>query len=56
MYEIKYLPLTSRKDLADITNYIADHLKEPKAALDLLDCLDESISRLGQFPYSCKMY
>jgi len=54
MHEIRYLPL-ARKDLADITNYI-DHLKAPKAAMDLLDSLDESISRLGQFPYSCKVY
>lgn len=55
MYEIKYLPL-ARKDLSDITAYIADHLKAPKAALDLLNALDESISRLEQFPYSCKVY
>jgi len=55
MYEIKYLPL-ARKDLADITNYIANHLKAPKAAMDLLDSMDESISKLKQFPYSCKVY
>lgn len=35
MYKIKYLPL-ARKDLYDITNYIADHLKAPKAAMNLL--------------------
>lgn len=56
MYEIKYLPL-ARKDLTEIATYIADHLKAPKAAMDLLDALDESISRLEQFPYSsCKVY
>ncbi|ATW26372.1 type II toxin-antitoxin system RelE/ParE family toxin [Candidatus Formimonas warabiya] len=55
MYEIRYLAL-ARKDLADVTDYIADHLKAPKAAMDLLDALDESISRLGQFAYSCKVY
>lgn len=55
MYEIRYLPL-ARKDLTDIVAYIADHLKAPKAAMDLLDALDESISRLGQYPYSCKVY
>jgi plasmid stabilization system protein ParE len=55
MHEIRYLPL-ARKDLADITNYIADHLKAPKAAIDLLDSLDEAISRLGQFPYSYRVY
>ena len=52
MYEIRYLPL-ARKDLTDIVTYIADHLK---AAMDLLDALDESISRLEQFPYSYKVY
>lgn len=55
MFEIRYLPL-ARKDLADIIDYIADHLKAPKAALDLFDSLDESISRLGQVPYSCRVY
>lgn len=55
MYEIRYLPL-ARKDLIDITIYISDHLKAPKAAMDLLNALDESISRLEQFPYSCKVY
>lgn len=44
------------KDLTDITTYIADHLKAPKAAMDLLNDLDKSISRLEQFPYSCKVY
>lgn len=55
MYEIRYLPL-AREDLADIITYIADHLKAPKAAMDLLNAFDESISRLEQFPYLCKVY
>lgn len=55
MFEIRYLPL-ARKDLTDATTYISDHLKAPKAAMDLLDALDKSISRLEQFPYSCKVY
>lgn len=55
MYEIKYLPL-ARRDLTDIVTYITDHLKAAKAAMDLLAALDESISRLEQFPYSCKVY
>ena len=54
-YEIRYLPLAS-KDLYNIVSYIADELKAPKAAMDLLNALDESISRLEQFPYSCKVY
>lgn len=55
MYEIRYLPLAT-KDLADITSYIAGHLKAPKAAMDLLNALDESISRLEHFPFSCRVY
>jgi addiction module RelE/StbE family toxin len=55
MYKLKYLPL-AQKDLRDITSYIADILKAPKAAMDLIDTLDNSISRLQQFPYSCKLY
>jgi toxin ParE1/3/4 len=55
MYEIKYLPL-ARKDLTDVAIYIADHLKAPKAAMDFLDALDESISKLKQFPYAYKVY
>lgn len=55
MYEIKYLP-SARQDLTDIITYIADALKAPKAAMDLINVLDESISRLEQFPYSCPIY
>lgn len=55
MHKLKYLPL-AQKDLRDITSYIADNLKAPKAAMDLVDALDISIRRLQQFPYSCKVY
>lgn len=55
MYEIRYLPL-ARKDLADIISYIAEDLKAPKAAMDLLDSLDKSISGFGQFLYSYEVY
>ncbi|MBM7583132.1 plasmid stabilization system protein ParE [Caldicoprobacter guelmensis] len=55
MYEIRYLPLAS-KDLADIITYIVDELKSPKAAMDLINALDDAISRLAQFPYSCRVY
>jgi toxin ParE1/3/4 len=54
-YEISYLPL-AKKDLTDIVLYISDILKSPKAALDLLNSLEESILRLEQFPFSCKVY
>lgn len=55
MYKLKYLPL-AQKDLRDIISYISDILKAPKAAMDLVDTLDNSIYRLQQFPYSCKVY
>lgn len=55
MYKLKYLPL-AHKDLREITVYIADILKAPKAAMDLIDEFDISISRLQQFPYSCRVY
>ena len=55
MYKIKYLPI-AQKDLQNITFYILDNLKSPKAATDFIDTLDKSILRLKQYPYSCKLY
>lgn len=55
MLKLKYLPL-AQKDLRNIISYIVDHLKAPKAAMDLVDTLDNSILRLQQFPFSCKLY
>ena len=52
MYRLSYLPVANR-DITDIVNYIAETLAAPKAALDLLKALHESISRLKDFPYSC---
>ena len=55
VHKLKYLPL-AQKDLRNITSYIVDNLKAPEAAMDLVDTLDNSISRLQQFTYSCKLY
>jgi len=55
MYKITYLPI-AQKDLWDITVYILDNLKSPKAATVFIDTLDKSILRLRQYPYSCKLY
>lgn len=55
MHKLKYLSL-AQKDLRYIVDYIADTIKAPKAAIDLIDELDSSISRLQQFPYSCRVY
>lgn len=37
-------------------DYIANVLKAPKAARDLVDALDDSISGLAAFPYMGKAY
>lgn len=55
MYKIRYLPI-AQKDLLDITVYILENLKSPKAAMDFIDTLDKSILRLKLYPYSCKLY
>ncbi len=55
VYKIKYLPIAV-KDLSDITDYLARVLCNKKAALDFIDALDRSISRIQSFPYSCEIY
>ncbi len=55
MYKIKYLPL-AQNDLRNIVSYISDTLKAPRTAMHLVDALETSISRLAQFPYSCRVY
>lgn len=55
MYKLRYLSV-ALEDLRNIADYITSTLKAPKAAMDLLDAFDESISRLEQFPFSCKVY
>lgn len=55
MFKLDYLPL-ALQDLKNISDYIVDTLHAPKAAADLLDDMDESISRLRQFPFSCRVY
>jgi len=46
----------AQQDLWDITSYIAGNLKIPKAVMDFIYALDNSISSLRQFPYSFKLY
>ena len=55
MYKIEYLPI-ALTDLKSIIDYISFTLNNRKAALDFIDALDHSISRLQSFPYSCKIY
>ncbi|WP_446897321.1 type II toxin-antitoxin system RelE/ParE family toxin [Clostridium sp. LBM24168] len=53
MYNLRYLPI-AQKDLTNIIEYVSN--KSIKAALNLIYEFDQSISRLKQFPYSCKVY
>lgn len=54
-YKTIYLPVAIN-DLRGILDYITVNLKDPKAAMDLVDTIEKSISRLQQFPYSCRVY
>jgi addiction module RelE/StbE family toxin len=47
-YRIEYLAIAAQ-DLTDIIEYIT--LDNPQSALKLLDEIDESISKLEDFPY-----
>jgi addiction module RelE/StbE family toxin len=47
-YKIEYLP-SPAKDLTEIVDYIK--IDSPQSALNFLDKIDESISRLEQFPF-----
>lgn len=55
MYEIIFLPI-AKQDITDIILYISDQLNAPKAAMDLLEALEHSISLLRDFPYAHKIY
>lgn len=55
MYEIVYLPI-ARQDIEEIILHITDRLKAPKAAMDLMDAFDHSISLLQEFPYAHRVY
>lgn len=52
-YRIEYLP-AAIKDLHAIFDYISGELSAPQAAIRLLDKIDQSVSRLSTFPYSCE--
>jgi len=47
-FQIKYLSI-AQKDLTEIIEYIMDD--NPSAALEILDKMDTSISKLENFPY-----
>lgn len=47
-YNIEYLPIAAQ-DLTEIIDYIK--LDDPKAAMKLLDNIDDSVSKLELFPH-----
>jgi len=47
-YSIEYLPIAAQ-DLTEVINYIK--IDDPQVALNLLDNIDESISKLELFPH-----
>lgn len=55
MYEIRYLPM-ARQDILNIVTYIKEVLKAPQAAADFVSAVDDAVSRLEHFPYSCQVY
>jgi toxin ParE1/3/4 len=55
MYKIVYLPI-AKNDLKDIVSYISNELNSPKAALNLIDALDSSVSKLQEFPLLYREY
>jgi len=55
MYSLSYLP-AAKQDIADAVLYLAETISAPKAALNLLDALDIAMSRLKEFPFSCRVY
>ena len=55
MYDLRYLP-TAQRDMEEIMLYIAEVLKAPKAALELLDEFEHGFLQLKEFPYSCRVY
>lgn len=54
-YKLSYLPV-AKQDLQETIIYIAAELHAPKAAADLLDALEQGLTRLCDFPYSCQVY
>lgn len=50
-YGLKFTPV-AEDDLDNIFQYIAENLKAPKAANDLMDEIERQTMRLSDFPYS----
>ena len=54
-YNIVYRELF-RQDLNNIYLYIAETLKAPQAAGNLLDDVEEAVKRIAEFPLACRIF
>jgi len=54
-YKIAYRELF-RQDLNKIYLYIADTLKAPQAAGNLLDDIEEAVGLVANFPFACRIF
>lgn len=54
-YKITFLPI-AEQNLQEILLYIADQLKSPQAAVELMVALEKAIALLDQFPYAHPIY
>ena len=50
-YIYKLTPIANT-DMDEAAQYISENLHNPKAALDLLDSIDETIEQICKFPYA----
>ena len=55
MHKVEYLPL-AQADVVNAVNYLIYTLDAPKAAIELLDELDNTVDQISKFPYSCELY
>lgn len=55
IYKIIYLP-EAKNDMLKVSRYIANNLKSPQAARNLLKKIDSSIELLKNFPYSYPLF
>jgi len=53
-YKLKFTPI-AYEDLDQIFDYIASELKADNAAHHLMNDIEEKITRLKTFPYSCEL-
>lgn len=55
MHKVEYLPL-AQADVVNAVDYLMSTLDAPKAAVELLGELDNTVNQISRFPYSCELY